>query len=303
MPELPEVETTRRGLEPRIRGRRILRVELSLPKLLKAAPAGGLKSAEGRRILGLRRRAKHLWMDLEGGLTLCIHLGMSGQLTWWDPALPDSPGFLRHRHTGLQKTAGQHAPDAHTHLLLHLQGGGRVQYRDPRQFGALRLLPTAGLERTPPFAGLGPEPLEPGFTAQGLAERLKARRSPLKALLLDQAVLAGVGNIYADEALHASGLHPLRRGSSLRPEEASALWQSLRRALRQGIRLGGSSISDYVNAEGRRGGNQEQLKAYGRAGLPCLRCGTRLKRIQVVQRSTVFCPRCQRSSGGSSRKA
>jgi formamidopyrimidine-DNA glycosylase len=246
-------------------------------------------------VLGLRRRAKHLWMDVEGGLTLCVHLGMSGQLTWWDPARPDSPGFLRHRATGLQKTPSQHAPDAHTHFLLHMEGGGRVQYRDPRQFGALRLLATQGLELQPPFAGLGPEPLGTAFSAQGLAERLRAHRGPLKALLLDQHVLAGVGNIYADEALHAAGLHPLRKGSSLRLAEARALWLGLRRVLRQGIRLGGSSISDFVDAEGRRGGNQEQLKAYGRAGQPCRRCGALLQRIQVVQRSTVFCPSCQRA--------
>jgi len=303
MPELPEVETTRRGLAPHVDGLCILRAELKLPKLLKASPARGLRAAEGRCILGLRRRAKHLWLDLEGGLTLCVHLGMSGQLTWWDPARQDSPGFMRHKRTGLQKSAGQHAPDKHTHLLLHLEGGGRVQYRDPRQFGALRLLATEALERTAPFAGLGPEPLAPDFTAASLLKALKARRSPLKALLLDQHLLAGVGNIYADEALHAAGLHPLRKGASLRPEEASALWKSLRRVLRQGIRLGGSSISDYVNAEGKRGGNQEQLKAYGRAGLPCHHCGALLERILVVQRSTVYCPHCQILRPARSRKA
>jgi formamidopyrimidine-DNA glycosylase len=257
MPELPEVETTRRGLQPRIQGRRILRAELRLPKLLRAAPAAGLKALEGRRILGLRRRAKHLWMDVEGGWTLCVHLGMSGQLTWWDHACEDSAGFMRHRHTGLEKTPGQHAPDRHTHFLLHLQGGDRVQYRDPRQFGCLRLLPTAQLELCEPFKSLGPEPLDPAFTPQAFAQRLR------------------------------------RLAQSLTPGEAEALFASLRAVLEQGIALGGTSISDYVNAEGKSGGNQEQLKAYGRAGRPCLRCGTALKHTLVSQRSTVFCPHCQ----------
>jgi formamidopyrimidine-DNA glycosylase len=252
-----------------------------------------LKALEGRRILGLRRRAKHLWMDVEGGWTLCVHLGMSGQLTWWDHACEDSAGFMRHRHTGLEKTPGQHAPDRHTHFLLHLQGGDRVQYRDPRQFGCLRLLPTAQLELCEPFKSLGPEPLDPAFTPQAFAQRLRLRRGRLKALLLDQHLVAGTGNIYADEALFCARLHPLRLAQSLTPGEAEALFASLRAVLEQGIALGGTSISDYVNAEGKSGGNQEQLKAYGRAGRPCLRCGTALKHTLVSQRSTVFCPHCQ----------
>jgi formamidopyrimidine-DNA glycosylase len=297
MPELPEVETTRRGLEPRVKGRVIERAELRLPKLLQGCPAAGLDRAlAGRRILAVGRRAKHLLIRLSGGLTLGVHLGMSGQLTFWDHRRRDAGGFLRHYRTGLQKTPTQHAPDKHTHLLLHLKGGDRVQYRDPRQFGRLRLYHGDPL-RQPPLAGLGPEPLDPALTARAFGERLAARRGMLKALLLNQAFVAGIGNIYADEALFCARLHPRRRAETLGPAERARLFACVRKVLRQGIAQGGTSFSDFIGADGARGGNQERLLAYGRGGEPCLRCGAALARTLVGQRSTVFCPHCQRRRG------
>lgn len=292
MPELPEVETIRRGLEPKAVGRVVERAELRLPKL---ARDGSLpwERLRGARITAVRRRGKHLLVDFTGGLTLAVHLGMSGQLTFWDHTAADAPGFMRHRHTGLQKTPTQHAPDRHTHFLLHLRGGDRIQYRDPRQFGRLRLLATPKVAATPPFDALGPEPFDPALTPAAFRAALAAHRTRLKPLLLDQRVIAGVGNIYADEALFGAGLHPLTPAAALTLAQAGALLASIRGVLRQGIENGGSSIADFIGADGAAGANQERLRVYGRGGERCVRCGAELVRTLVAQRGTVHCPRCQ----------
>jgi formamidopyrimidine-DNA glycosylase len=291
MPELPEVETIRRGLESKVRGRVIERVEVRLAKQVRGmSPAAFSRRLAGQRISGLGRRGKYLLFRLSSG-ALAIHLGMSGQVTFWDHRRRDTPGFLVHRHTGLQKTAGQHAPDRHTHVLLHLKGGDRVQYRDIRQFGHLRFLDDP--EAFPPFQRLGLEPLGSGWRREDFFGRLKAHRGGIKARLLAQQTVAGLGNIYADEALHLAGIHPLQRTERMGSQKMEALFQAIPRVLEKGLANGGTTLMDFRGAGGEPGSNQESLRAYGRAGEPCLNCGTAMKKILVAQRTTVFCPNCQ----------
>lgn len=297
MPELPEVETIRRGLEPRVRGRRIARAQVRLKKLVRGLSAAALeRGLAGRRILGLGRRAKYLLFHLEGGKTLLVHLGMSGQLSYWDRRKPDSDRFLVSPLTGLQRAATQHAPDRHTHAILTLDRdkGDRIQYRDIRQFGHLRLLDTAALEALPGIRRLGIEPLAPGFGPASLEAALRGRRGMLKALLLNQSAVVGLGNIYSDEACWRARIHPRQDVARLRPAERRALAEAIPAVLEQALGKGGTTLMDYRQSDGSHGLNQHALKAYGRAGLPCPRCGTAMARTQVSQRTTVFCPRCQR---------
>jgi formamidopyrimidine-DNA glycosylase len=294
VPELPEVETLLRGLQPKALGQKVAGVKLTLKKLLVAAPPEGLGALQGKKVLGLRRRAKHLLIDFEAGLTLGVHLGMSGQLTYWSPEAQDAPGFMRHRHTGLQKTAGQHAPDKHTHCLVYFESGQRLQYRDPRQFGRLRLFVTSEEMQTEPYARLGPEPLDKAFTPRDFYMRLQQHRCQLKPLIMNQRFLSGIGNIYADEGLFLAGLHPCRLAHKLSPAQANALLKSLRKVLQKGIANGGSSIADFIGADGQSGSNQDSLQVYGRSQEPCPRCGKILKHLVVAQRSTVVCAHCQK---------
>lgn len=294
MPELPEVESIRRGLEPKIRGRRIARVELRLAKQLKnASPAQLQARLGGKSIQGIRRRGKFMVLEAEAELLL-IHLGMTGQLTFWDHRLPDAANFVVLPHTGLQKTATQHAPDKHTHLLIHLEGGDRIQFRDIRQFGHLHLFREAELAAFRPFASLGVEPLADDFSFPRFMKLLETKRGALKPMLLSQRPIAGLGNIYVDEALYLARLHPLRKAESLKLQEWRALYKAIPAVLRQGLKFGGTTLMDYRDAMGGKGQNQERLKAYGRSGKPCRRCKKTLERIIIAQRSSVFCPSCQR---------
>jgi len=295
VPELPEVETIRRGLLPRIKGRRIERAEVRLKKQVRGMGAAAFEKAlAGRRIVGLERRAKFLLFGLDSGLTLLGHLGMSGQISYWDHRKKDSDRFAVSPLTGLQRTPTQHAVDKHTHVLLHLDRGDRVQYRDTRQFGYLRLLPTAQVAALPSIARLGLEPLGPAFTWEAFARALGQRRGGIKALLLGQAAVVGLGNIYSDEACFRAGLHPRQRLERLREPQRRALYEAIPAVLAQALANGGTTLMDYRGADGQHGLNQDRLQAYGRAGEPCLRCGRTLKKILVSQRSTVFCPSCQR---------
>ena len=295
MPELPEVETIRRGLEPRVKGRRIARAELRLKKQLRGMPAPAFEKAlAGLRILGLERRAKFLLFRLDAGLTLLAHLGMSGQISYWDHRRKDSDRFQVSPLTGLQRSPVQHPVDKHTHALLHLEGGDRIQYRDTRQFGYLRLLPSPDVAALPSLRRLGLEPLDPGFTWQSFSAALAGRRGGLKALLLGQTAVVGLGNIYSDEACFRAGLHPRQKVERLSAPQRRALFEAIPAVLNQALDLGGTSLMDYRQADGQHGLNQERLLAYGRAGEPCARCGRELKSIQVSQRTTVYCPACQR---------
>jgi len=184
--------------------------------------------------------------------------------------------------------------DKHTHVLLHLKGGDRVQYRDIRQFGYLRLLPTGDVARLPSIRRLGLEPLDKGFTWAAFDRALSQHRGMLKALLLNQSAVVGLGNIYADEACHLAGLHPRQRVERLKEPQRRALFAAIPRVLRQALANKGTTLMDYRTGDGEHGMNQEALKAYGRAGEPCLNCGSALKKTQVSQRTTVYCGKCQR---------
>jgi formamidopyrimidine-DNA glycosylase len=301
MPELPEVETVRRSLEPHILGRAIREV-IVRPSLRSSAVKGGLlvltnpsagefvSRLQGCAFAQLDRHGKQL-VFRTGGQSLFIHLGMTGQLTFRDPRRADQ-AFVRHPKTGLERSL-QHPVDEHTHISFLFEDGTEMHYRDIRKFGKFRLYYDGQPEVARELAKLGPDPLTPSFTVKHLAAELKATSRAIKSVLLDQEVVAGVGNIYADEALHRARIWPLTPADRLGPAKLRALHESVREVLLAGLAHGGTSLSDYVDGEGRAGTHQEQLRAYGREGLPCFNCQTAMVRIVVAQRATTFCPRCQ----------
>ena len=295
MPELPEVETIRRGLAPVIVGRTIVRAEVRLKKQVRGmSPARFATKMQGRRILSLGRRAKFLLFGLDQELTLVGHLGMSGQISYWDHRKDDSQSFMISPLTGLQRSPGQHAVDKHTHILLHLDGGDRIQYRDIRQFGYLKLLATDEVPMLPSLQRLGLEPLDPSFSWASFSAALAKHHGMLKALLLNQSAVVGLGNIYADEACFRSGLNPKQRVERLKEPQRRALFEAIPAVLNQALANKGTTLMDYRTSDGGYGQNQDSLLAYGRAGQPCSRCGKILLKTQVSQRTTVYCPRCQR---------
>ena len=280
MPELPEVETIRRELASRIEGKTIERA--SIPpsprgcRVIRRCPSQPefLRRLSGRKIVSIGRRAKYLLLVLDDGRTLILHLGMSGQL--------------------LFRPAGA-GPYPHTRLVIRLAGGDELCFVDPRKFGEAYLFSEKeGRTRVNPFA-LGPEPLSPGFTAAVLRRELRRRRGPVKAVLLDQKVVAGLGNIYTDEALHRAWIHPLRPASSLTEEETGSLVKSIREVLREAIRCCGTSAADrqYVTTAGTLGRFQKRLRVYQRAGKDCPRCGEAVATAKVAGRTAHFCPSCQ----------
>jgi formamidopyrimidine-DNA glycosylase len=263
VPELPEVETIARALEPRVRGRRILSAEFRGLRVLRGDADQTAAGLAGKRIRTLRRHGKFLVFELEGDQCFVIHLGMTGKLL-------------------MNGVAGKH-----THAILSLDGG-TLLYDDIRQFGRLEL--SQGLPAR--VRKLGPEPLE--IQVDGFAALLRKRKSRIKALLLNQSFLRGVGNIYADESLFRAGIHPLAVAARLRNDRVKGLHKALTRVLREAIAAGGSSISDYVDIDGRQGSFQVKHNVYQRTGEPCVKCGTPIRRILVSQRGTHFCPKCQR---------
>jgi formamidopyrimidine-DNA glycosylase len=273
MPELPEVETIRLALEPHVVGRRFERVDINDPRLVRPfEPMAVAAELEGERVAALDRRGKYLIVRFESGRVLLIHLRMTGSL----------------RHAA----AGSLADDPHRRAVVKLDDGSDVAYRDVRRFGTWHLLEP---EEVDPYLQqrLGREPLERTFTTRRLAERLKGRKAPIKAALLDQRTVAGLGNIYVDEALWRAELHPLRQAGSLDGEEIARLTKGIREALRAGIRRQGASLRDYSTPDGRRGRMQEEFRVYGRAGEPCPRCGTPIDKIRAGGRGTWYCPSCQ----------
>jgi formamidopyrimidine-DNA glycosylase len=271
MPELPEVETVvrelREGAPKRgasVVGQTITRVTVKWPgHIARPSPRALQKRLRGQRIEGISRRGKYLVFQLTSD-ALLIHLKMTGHL---------------------EVVNGRARPDKHAHTLFHFADGSHLRFRDTRKFGKVFLV-----SQSEEVTGhLGPEPLARSFTAKKLGQMLVGKRRLLKPLLMDQTFIAGLGNIYTDEALHRARLHPLRRSESLRPEEVSALWRSIRRVLRQGIRYNGASIDWAYQG----GGFQNYVQVYDRANEPCDNCGTPIRRILVGQRSTYFCPKCQ----------
>lgn len=293
MPELPEVETIRRGLERHLPGKRIHRVEVREPKLVvRPHWESFVIELAGQTFRQLRRTGKMLILELDS-VTLLVHLGMTGQLTFRDPSRPDDERFRIQPITGLQE-ARQHAPDQHTHLLLHLVGGTSLCYRDIRKFGKWRLYSREEASSCPELAALGPDPLTSAYNLDGFAESLRRTTRHVKAVLLDQAVVAGLGNIYVDEALHRCGLRPTRRANKLNGREVFRLFETIPQVLREALEHRGTTFSDYRDAEGQRGDNASRLQVYGRHGEPCPGCGDPLRRSTVAGRTSSWCARCQK---------
>jgi formamidopyrimidine-DNA glycosylase len=274
MPELPEVETIVADLRPHLVGRTIARCELLFPTIVRhPEPEVFVDSITGLRIESLGRRGKFIFFTLVGEVLLVVHLGMTGQLRLVDAGTVLAP---------------------HTHVVLTLDDGRHLRYRDPRRFGRLLLGTEAALLQSKKLPKLGPEPIDPEFRAEELYRRLRRRRTSLKAVLLDQGAIAGVGNIYADESLHRARLRPDRLAGGVSRKSAQRLHQSLRESLLVAIQNRGSSVDTYRDAWGELGGQQEKLQVYGRAGEPCYSCGRPLSMIRIAGRTTVFCRRCQR---------
>lgn len=281
MPELPEVETVRRGLEPVLTGAVIETADVRRPDLRWPFPPGLAARLTGARVEALRRRSKYLLADLDGGDTLILHLGMSGRLL-----VSGAPvGVFHHPHA---------APEKHDHMVLDLAGGARVTFNDARRFGSVDLWPTAALGTHRLLCGLGPEPLGNGFDAAGLMARMAGRQAPVKAVLLDQGVVAGLGNIYVCEALWRAGVSPLRPAGAVTEAEGVAIVAAVRAVLVDAIAAGGSSLRDYRQADGELGYFQHTFAVYGRAGAPCARCGADIRRTVQSGRSSFWCAGCQR---------
>src|SRR6188508_1141314 len=290
MPELPEVETVARDLRPRILGATITGARVSWARTLRThTPEAFGEAIAGRRVEAVWRRAKQIVIDLSGDAALTIHLKMTGQL------------FVVPAETPV---------DPYVRLVLELDDGREVRFRDIRKFGKIGLYgrdPVTGelLEEvggSAVFAGIGPEPLDPAFTLRDFRKLIRRRKGRLKPLLTDQSFLAGVGNIYADEALWRANLHPLRSAASLRPPDERRLYEAIRAVLAEAIVRRGSSIDDYTAPDG-DGSMQERLDVYQRTGEPCPRCGHPIKRIVIGARSTHFCSFCQRLSAADRKGA
>jgi formamidopyrimidine-DNA glycosylase len=279
VPELPEVETTRRRLEPGLVGRRFDHVEIVDPRLTRPEPPEVIAAElQGERVHGLGRRGKYLIVEFESGRHLLIHLRMTGNVQH-----PASGGF---------------DADSYRRAVVRLDDGSDVAYRDVRRFGTWELLEPGELEDYFAVRRLGGEPLERAFTTASLERAFANRRAPVKAALLDQRAAAGVGNIYADEALWRARIHPLRPAGSLSSEELAALRTALRQVLQTGIARQGATLRDYRAPDGARGSMQDRFRVYGRAGEPCPRCGTPIEKIRAGGRGTWFCPSCQKGDPG-----
>lgn len=273
MPELPEVETIRRGLENSVLGLEISKVELLFPGIVKSG-LDLFPRLRRRRIIGLERTGKHLIINFDGSLYLVIHLGMSGKI------------LLLPRSSPLPK---------HSHLLIHFRGYPRkLCLNDPRRFGYVHVTTAGDLRALECLCKLGPDATK--LTDAEFVRMVKSKRRMIKPLLLDQGFLAGLGNIYSDESLYRAGIHPRRRSHTLHPSRLVALHGAIRTTLHRAIEAGGSTLNDetYLNVDGELGRFQLQLRAYGREGERCRRCGRRIRRITVGSRSTYLCSRCQR---------
>lgn len=283
MPELPEVETVRRGLCPVMEGARIVRAEVRRPDLRWPLPPDMARRLTGRRVAALRRRSKYILADLDGGETLIVHLGMSGRIL-----IAGAP-TARFAHL-------RAAPDIHDHVVLTMEDGATITFNDARRFGAMDLWPTADLDAHRWLAALGPEPLGNAFDATMLSARLAGRRAPVKALLLDQRIVAGLGNIYVCEALHRAAISPLRAAGRISRRRIDALVPAIRDVLREAIDAGGSSLRDYRQTDGELGYFQHSFAVYGREGAPCPRpgCTGTVRRVVQSGRSSFYCPACQR---------
>lgn len=274
MPELPEVEVTRRSLEPHLNGRTMESVLVRETRFRVPLPKSRIQRAlRGRRVVGLRRRSKYLLIDLERDQTLIIHLGMSGRLRYLPREEP---------------------AEAHEHVVFRLDAGHDLRFRDPRRFGLVLLEATEGLEEHPLLRHLGPEPLQDEFSLKYLVDRARGRSAPVKAFLMDARNVVGVGNIYVCEALWRARIHPQRAAGRIGRDRMARLHAAVREVLEEAIEQGGTTLNDFADAAGEPGYFVVRLAAYGREGESCARCGTPIRRIVMSNRSTFYCPSCQR---------
>jgi formamidopyrimidine-DNA glycosylase len=292
VPELPEVETVRRGLQPVMEGARIVKLDARRPDLRRPLPKDFAKRVEGETVLGIGRRAKYLTVDLSSGDVLLMHLGMSGSFRVGHDETTATPGVFHHPRSPVA---------VHDHVVFHMSSGATVTFNDPRRFGLMLLVPRADLEAHPLMREIGPEPLGNAFDAALLAQGCAGRKTSLKAALLDQTVVAGLGNIYVCEALHRSHLSPKRRASTIATRgapnpRAEALVESIKAVLNAAIKAGGSSLRDHRQTDGELGYFQHHFRVYDREGAPCPTPGCKgtVKRIVQNGRSTFFCPVCQK---------
>jgi formamidopyrimidine-DNA glycosylase len=281
MPELPEVETVRRGLLPVMEGQVIESALVNRPDLRFPLPERMAERLGGQTVLSLRRRSKYILADLSSSETLLIHLGMSGRMLISGAVV----GEFHHPHP---------VPQKHDHVVLHMGNGARVTFNDARRFGAMDLMPTAHWTAHKLLAGLGPEPLGNEFSESYLSARLKGRATPIKSALLDQAVVSGLGNIYVCEVLYRAHIAPTRLARDVTPAEVAQLVPLIRAVLAEAIEAGGSSLRDYRQADGELGYFQHTFRVYDREGEPCVTCGTPIARLVQSGRSSFYCPNCQR---------
>lgn len=276
MPELPEVETVVRSLEKHLAGLTITGVDLLKEEVIRSPRTEiFLEQVIGRKFQKkLGRRGKYLLIHLSDGLTLVVHLRMTGRLVYCDAELPK---------------------EKHTHVIFYLDDGKHLRFADVRRFGRISLVPTAELDKMPGIKEMGPEPLANEFSREYLKKELRRRRTRIKPLLLDQCFVAGLGNIYVDEALHRAKIHPERLAPDLTTREASGLHKAIVEVISAGIQHRGTSFRDYVDGEGRSGSFQKHLRVYNREGLPCFNCGKPIHRIKVSGRSSYYCPACQKA--------
>ncbi len=283
MPELPEVETVRRGLAPAMEGSTILRADINRPDLRWPFPPDMAERLRGQRVLRLRRRSKYILADLGSDETLLIHLGMSGRML----ISGDPLGQFMHDHP---------APQKHDHVVLHMANDARITFNDPRRFGAMDLVDTPRAEHHPLLARLGPEPLANAFNETYLQAALGGRNMPIKSALLDQRIVAGLGNIYVCEALFRAGISPKRRAGRISARRVAALAPVIRSVIEEAIEAGGSSLRDFRQTDGELGYFQHRFDVYGREGQACHTAGCTHDIARIVQsgRSTFYCPNCQR---------
>lgn len=276
MPELPEVETVMRGLAPHLEGRRIKKVQLNRKDLRIPFPRGFAKALEGARVERLQRRAKYMLWHLDTGNAVIVHLGMSGKFT-------------------IYEKGARAATNPHDHVIITTDAGTRLVYTDHRRFGLMSLVKQSEIDRHPYFAAMGPEPLGNAFSGPALSERLKAKKTPIKAALLDQRVVAGLGNIYVCEALWRARISPRRLAASVAGARAERLVPAIKDILNEAIASGGSTLRDYARTDGELGYFQHRFDVYDREGTLCHSCKTMpIQRLVQAGRSTYFCPKCQR---------
>lgn len=287
MPELPEVETVRLGLQEVLPGNIVYDIKSDWPKSFPNTPADVRRFLRGAAVTGVRRRAKVLLVDLASEYSLVIHLKMTGQLVFVGPAMRFGAGHPSDSLVGA-------LPDKSTRVIFTFTNGSRLFFNDQRKFGWVRLIPTAEVDQLDFFKKVGPEPLAADFTVQHFVQRLRRRpRSIIKAVLLDQTVIAGIGNIYADESLWMAKIHPATKVNAISQAQVKKLFAAIQFVLRLGIQKGGSTDKNYVNHEGKKGSYLSFAKVFRRQNQPCPRCSTPITKIKVAGRGTHICPVCQ----------